>query len=613
MKISFPLFFFIIFIFIFLGSPAVAELKIYQFPSSDQTAQIESDRQKVIVILKESRDIEQARAAGRLKDKVGRKQQRKRVATLQAQVIDKIDTSKMKMVNRFSFTPAFSATITAEGIEQLEALEDVVAVEPDLIVHAHTTQGLGVMNSGVVQPAYSGSGVSIAVIDTGIDYTHPALGDGGFPNDKVIGGYDFGDGDASPMDSNGHGTSCAGIAAGDPVTSGSYGQYAGGVAPGAKLYALKIVEGGSSEATSSTIISAIEWCIDHQNDNGDYPIKVINISFGGGEYTSPCDTDNWGRTTALAATATNALSAGITIFASSGNSGYCDAIASPACVSDIVSVGAVFDADIGGVGFCVDPSSCADNTESYQGCSTGTVAWSYSTRADKVVPYTNMSGDLDILAPSHNAATADLDGSYDLDFGGTSAASPYAAGVAAVMQSAVMTTHGYFLTPAQVKTKMIEAGDAVAYSAAGITTPRVNLGNTDIDGDGLPSEWEILYMGTIENGAGTDIDEDGLTQLEEYNNQTDPTAADTDEDGMPDGWEVDNTLDPLTDDSTLDLDDDTYTNVQEYLAGTDPADGSDHPIPVSAGNSPFLFLSFLILLGIGGKLTMCRHKKPMGV
>nr|WP_321403847.1 S8 family serine peptidase [uncultured Desulfobacter sp.] len=602
MKISLSLFFFTIFIFIFSASTAVAELKIYQFPSSDQTTAQDSDRQKVIVVLKETSDIRQARNEGRLKDKAGRKQQKKRVEILQDKVIDKIGTSKIKMLNRFSFTPAFAATVTAEGIEQLEALEDVVAVEPDVVVHAHTTQGLEVMHSGVVQPAYSGSGVSIAVIDTGIDYTHPALGDGSFPNDKVIGGYDFGDGDAYPMDANGHGTSCAGIAAGDPVTSGSSGQYAGGVAPCAKLYALKIVEGSSSEASTSTIISAIEWCIDHQNDNGDYPIKVINISFGGGAYTSPCDTDNWGRTTALAATAANALSNGITIFASSGNSGYCDAIASPACVSDIVSVGAVFDANIGGVGFCVDSSSCADNTESYQGCSTGTVAWSYSTYADKVVPYTNVSSDLDILAPSHNAATADLDSSYNLEFGGTSAASPYAAGVAAVMQSAMMTTHGYFLTPDEVKAKMVASGDAIEYTAAGITIPRVNLGNTDIDGDGLPSEWEISYMGTIENDADTDIDEDGLTQLEEYNNQTDPTAADTDEDGMPDGWEVDNGLDPLTDDSAQDLDDDTYTNVQEYLAGTDPADSSDHPVPVSASNALFLFLSFILLLGIGGKL-----------
>ena len=76
-----------------------------------------------------------------------------------------------------------------------------------------------------MRDAYIGEGVSIAIVDTGIDYTHSRLGGAGFPNDKVIGGYDYGGSANNPnseendlMDANGHGTSCAGIAAGSSGT-----------------------------------------------------------------------------------------------------------------------------------------------------------------------------------------------------------------------------------------------------------------------------------------------------------------------------------------------------------------------------------------------------------
>jgi len=65
-----------------------------------------------------------------------------------------------------------------------------------------------------------GTGTTIGIIDTGIDYTHPDLGGGRFPNSKVVGGYDFADEDANPMDTQGHGTHVAGIAAADGKVKG---------------------------------------------------------------------------------------------------------------------------------------------------------------------------------------------------------------------------------------------------------------------------------------------------------------------------------------------------------------------------------------------------------
>src|SRR3989338_8936625 len=95
---------------------------------------------------------------------------------------------------------------------------------------------------------FDGSGIKVAVIDTGVDYNHPDLF--GFGKDgKVIGGYDFVDNDNSPIDTNGHGTEVAGIIAAD-------GQLQG-VAPKSKILAYRVSENGES-VSSDLIIKAIE-------------------------------------------------------------------------------------------------------------------------------------------------------------------------------------------------------------------------------------------------------------------------------------------------------------------------------------------------------------------
>lgn len=63
---------------------------------------------------------------------------------------------------------------------------------------------------------------------------------------------------------------------------------------------------------------------------------------------------------------------------------------------------------------------------------------------------------------------------------------------------------------------------------------------------------------------------DGLTNLEEFLAGTNPNDHDTDGDGMPDGWEAESGLDPLTDDAGFDLDNDGLTNAEEFVGGTDP-------------------------------------------
>ena len=108
-----------------------------------------------------------------------------------------------------------------------------------------------------------GTGIKIAVIDTGVDFNHPDLFGWG-PDGKVIGGYNFIQEGQPPMDTNGHGTQVAGVIAAD-------GELVG-VAPKAKILAYKVSEDGEG-VSSELIIKAIEKAIEDEAD-------IINISLG---------------------------------------------------------------------------------------------------------------------------------------------------------------------------------------------------------------------------------------------------------------------------------------------------------------------------------------------
>ncbi len=397
------------------------------------------------------------------------------VETSQNQVIPQFDRGQMRITNLFTYIFGFSAEVTLQGLEALVNSPDIASVEPDRILYAQLAQGIPLMNATGPRSHYGGTGLSIAVCDTGIDYTHPRLGGGGFPNSKVIGGYDCGDNDSNPMDAQGHGTACAGIAAGDP---GTVGDYIGGVAYDARLYAVKISTGNTGSAKTSNMIEGWEWCITHQYDSPSNPILVISTSFGGGRFTSACD----GSSPSMTAAAANAVSAGMTLFVSSGNDGYCDAMQWPACITHAISVGAVYDENFGrnppsGYVGCIATESCVGAPG--PPCDE---KWyvDYSTAGDQVTTYSNSVYFLDLFAPSNWATTTKTGGGYYTaanGFGGTSASCPYAAGAAAVLQHAAKSITGACLTPAQVRSTLANTGDPITDAKVSLTKPRVNLAN----------------------------------------------------------------------------------------------------------------------------------------
>jgi len=104
-----------------------------------------------------------------------------------------------------------------------------------------------------------------------------------------------------------------------------------------------------------------------------------------------------------------------------------------------------------------------------------------------------------------------------------------------------------------------------------IITYSTNATNPDTDSDGMGDYYEIQNsLNPTLDDSLLDYDNDGLTNIEEFNLDTLPRVNDTDSDGIPDGWEYHNDLDPLSDDASEDPDNDTLTNLDEYLYGTSP-------------------------------------------
>ena len=116
-----------------------------------------------------------------------------------------------------------------------------------------------------------GDGVVVGIIDSGIDYMHPALGGGFGAGYKVIGGYDVVNQDDDPMDDHGHGTHVAGIVA-------AHGDSVIGVAPQSRLMAFKVLT-ADGYGFDSWIIEGIERSLDPNNDNDASDKVDIHFTF----------------------------------------------------------------------------------------------------------------------------------------------------------------------------------------------------------------------------------------------------------------------------------------------------------------------------------------------
>ena len=347
----------------------------------------------------------------------------------------------LAVLNRYQSIYGFSAIADATGVAALVQLDDVIAVEPMPVYQKQDAQAFALTNTDLAHAGGArGAGVTIAIIDDGIDHDHPAFGgQSAYPNSKILGGRDFADNDSDPRvdcTAQSHGTSVAGVAAGN-------GGGITGTAPDATLVFLKIQSASicGQNALDGDIAGAIDWAVTNRNTFG---IKVISMSLGtSSTFTNPCSS-------IFEASALNAAqNAGMVTLVASGNSAASNGISSPACHPAAVSVGAVYDANIGGANFGI----CNDST----------------TFADKVTCYSNSDTFLDLLAPSHCALTATTGGGTTTCFGGTSSATPYAAGITATLFGEDST-----LTRSEALAALTSTGVSITDTRNGIAKPRVD-------------------------------------------------------------------------------------------------------------------------------------------
>ena len=243
----------------------------------------------------------------------------------------------------------------------------------------------------------TGQNVTVAVIDTGIDYNQPALGGGFGKKFKVIGGYDFYANDSNPMDESGHGTNVASVIAARPYTVNGITYQ--GVAPQANLVALRV--GTETSISDNNIERALQWVIANHDA---YGISVVNISLGSGNYTNPqIDPQMSDEFQTL-------HDLGIFVVAASGNSNDSisgpisqDGIAWPAADPNVFAVAAVDSNDI-------------------------------------IATWAQRGDELDLLAPGVNITMVNKGGGYVTE-DGTSFASPYVAGAAALIKQADRTVN----------------------------------------------------------------------------------------------------------------------------------------------------------------------------
>ncbi|MGB6674199.1 MAG: S8 family serine peptidase [Candidatus Nitrosopolaris sp.] len=283
-------------------------------------------------------------------------------------------------------------------------------VEPDIKVQAFS-QGVSSGYSRVGGPLSSINGshpravnAAIAIIDTGIDFTHPEL--------NVYKQASFVPGTSTANDDNGHGTAVAGIVAAE----GNVG--AVGIAPGARLWAIKVLD-KSGTGSMSSIIEGIDYVTQNAGQ-----IDAANLSFG-------CKCNSSALETAI----NNSVAAGVTFVVAAGNAGEDSSLWSPASNPNVISVAALADSDgkCGGLG---PPTPYGPD--------------------DSLAIFSNFGTKVTIAAPGVNIHTTYIGSAY-ATLSGTSVAAPFVTGAAALYHSLHPTT-----SPAQVRSALVSLGSTAS-------------------------------------------------------------------------------------------------------------------------------------------------------
>ncbi len=378
----------------------------------------------------------------------------------QQSVLSQISQTNTQVTTLFEYIPYMALEVDAEALSQLAEMPQILAIEEDTAVAPTLASSIPVIGGDAAwSNGFSGAGQTIAILDTGVDKTHPVFAthnkvvseacfsttsdyygstslcpDGNEASTAVNAGIDcttLATNYPSAKNQCSHGTHVAAIAAGN---DGAHF----GVAKDANIIPIQVYSLFTSSTwcgTSSCVLSfksdqiaALEHVYQLRND---FNIAAVNLSLGGEYNQTICDVQN----ASLKAAIDNLKSAGIATVVSAGNNGYKDALNAPACISTAISVGA-------------------------------------TTDYDDVTSFSNIATFLDLIAPGLDIKAAVPSGGMATKHG-TSMAAPHIAGAFAVLKAAYPdATVDDMLNTLKQSSTMV---DDTRYNGTVHDIPRINL------------------------------------------------------------------------------------------------------------------------------------------
>src|SRR3989344_1257367 len=369
-----------------------------------------------------------------------------------------IGLKKSKRV--FFSANSFSAELTQEEIEKLGQENIVERISPNRKFKVALQNSVGIINATLSWGLQTnninltGSGETICIIDTGVNYTHPDLG-GCYGNNnvssncKVIGGYDFVNSDSNPLDDHGHGTHVTGIATANGTITG--------VASNAKIIMIKSLNSAGS-GSDADILAAIDWCV---NNASIFNIAVISMSLGidCNDYPEYCYSnycDNQPSESSYRTSINAAFSKNISVIAATGNDNNNTSFSSPACIQNATRVAS-------------------------------------SSKNDVFSDSSNRGANFQILvAPGDNINSTYLSSSGYGILSGTSMATPHVAGAFALVNQ-YLRSLGITKTPKQIENVFNNTGKLLNDASSNKNYSRINIYRAFLSFDITSPTIKLIY------------------------------------------------------------------------------------------------------------------------
>ena len=391
---------------------------------------------------------------------------RKRIGQLQRDLLAQLAYSDYEVKHTYSAVPAMAGRIKSEeGLSTIALNPGVIMIDIDVGGVGHLAESVPLIAADLRHAVgNTGDGVVVAVIDSGLDTDHVNL------SDDLIAEACFGDNDGSidgvglcpngsdrqtgpgaAEDDAGHGSHVSGII----TSNGTLGSV--GVAPDAEIVSIKMTFGPTFSGTFSfysELVAALDYIINNPQLN----VQVINMSLGTNAlFSGDCDAST-AYNMAGAASIDLLRANGVTSFASAANDSSTTQMSSPACLSNVISVGA---------------SDDADNTAAF----------------------TNSNAQTDIFAPGVDVVSSTLANGI-ISASGTSMASPTAAGCAALLIEA-----GDAVTPNEIEATLESSPFFVTVAGSGLTFPRVDCSSffTPAKPKAVPTlpQWALITLSML--------------------------------------------------------------------------------------------------------------------